>query len=241
MNKPYNQQYHYNAYYAQDALNIALNEHKDDLKIINKLAEENKLTFKKGEHLYKFGDSFKNIFLILNGSIKVYSINELGDEQITSFHTQGDLIAFDAITSSRHLSFAQTLEETMVGLINFNNLCSIAITRPSLNMLIFKNMSAEITQKKNIMMLITKQNASQRLASFLLYNPYFKHSTNQRANIITLTMTREEIGKYLSLKNETISRLLTKFDKQELIKVNGKNISILSPQKLLEIINNKDN
>ena len=117
---------------------------------------ERKKNYQKASIIYKAGDELKNLYAIRSGGVKIYSINEHGEEQITSFHMPGDLIGFDAIADNRHLSFAQTLETSNICEIPFEQLMRLASRYPALNVRLLKLISAEISVKKNLMMMTIK-------------------------------------------------------------------------------------
>lgn len=200
------------------------------------IIERNKATIQKGTVIYQAGDEFKNLYAIRSGSVKIYSINEQGDEQITSFHMSGDLIGFDAIADNEHLSFAQALETTSISEIPFAELMHLSSQKPCLNLHLLKLISTEISTKKNLMMMISKQTAEQRLVSFLLHLYENLARRNLASQEIKLTMTRYEIGNYISLTVETISRLLTKLQKNSIIDVHGRYITILDIENLHRIL-----
>ena len=207
----------------------------DEEQALDKLIHSKK-NYHKGDIIYKAGDEFKNLYAIRIGSVKIYSINEQGDEQITSFHMSGDVIGFDAIADNEHLSFAQALESTSICEIPFFDFQELNKNYPALNLRLLKLISQEISTKKNLMMMISKQTAEQRLASFLLHliNNLKQRKLSQEQ--IKLTMTRYEIGNYISLTVETISRILTKFQENNIIEVSGKYITILNPDSLEKIL-----
>lgn len=212
------------------------NKADEAIEELSAIIERNKSTVQKGAIIYQAGDEFKNLYAIRSGSVKIYSINEQGDEQITSFHMSGDLIGFDAIADNEHLSFAQSLETTSISEIPFTEIMHLAAQKPCLNLHLLKLISTEISTKKNLMMMISKQTAEQRLTSFLLHLYENLARRNLAGQEIKLTMTRYEIGNYISLTVETISRLLTKLRKEQIIEVHGRYISILDIDKLHRIL-----
>lgn len=197
---------------------------------------EKRRTIYKGDIIYKAGDEFRHLYAIRTGSVKIYSINEQGDEQITGFHMPGDLIGFDAIAENEHQSFAESLETTSICEISFSNIMELVTTYPNLNLRLFKLISQEISTKKNLMMVISKQTAEQRLASFILHMSYSLYQRKMSKMEIKLSMTRYEIGNYISLTVETISRLLTKFQERGIIKVHGRFISITDLDALKSVL-----
>ncbi|QIR14565.1 electron transport transcriptional regulator EtrA [Shewanella aestuarii] len=193
---------------------------------------ERKKPVQKGDQIFKSGDALKSLYAIRSGTIKSYTITEQGDEQITGFHLAGDVIGFDGIHSQMHQSFAQALETSMVCEIPFETLDELSGTMPKLRQQIMRLMSSEIMSDQEMILLLSKKNAEERLAAFIhnLANRF--GSRGFSPNEFRLTMTRGDIGNYLGLTVETISRLLGRFQKSGLIEVNGKYISIVDHQAL---------
>ncbi|BDA60629.1 electron transport regulator A [Shewanella xiamenensis] len=193
---------------------------------------ERKKPIQKGEQIFKSGDPLKSLFAIRSGTIKSYTITEQGDEQITGFHLAGDVIGFDGIHAQSHQSFAQALETSMVCEIPFNILDELSGTMPKLRQQIMRLMSNEIMSDQEMILLLSKKNAEERLAAFIsnLANRFGNRGFS--AKEFRLTMTRGDIGNYLGLTVETISRLLGRFQKSGLIEVKGKYIIIVDYNEL---------
>ncbi|MFQ6372401.1 electron transport transcriptional regulator EtrA [Shewanella sp. YIC-542] len=193
---------------------------------------ERKKPIQKGEQLFKSGDTLKSLYAIRSGTIKSYTITEQGDEQITGFHLAGDVIGFDGIHSQQHQSFAQALETSMVCEIPFNTLDELSGSMPKLRQQIMRMMSNEIMTDQSMILLLSKKNAEERLAAFIgnLAVRYGNRGFSPRE--FRLSMTRGDIGNYLGLTVETISRLLGRFQKSGLIEVNGKYITIIDSDAL---------
>jgi CRP/FNR family transcriptional regulator len=199
---------------------------------------ERKKPFQKGDELFKAGDELKSLYAIRSGTIKSYTITEQGDEQITAFHLAGDLVGFDAINKHVHPSFAQALETAMVCEIPYETLDDLCGKMPKLRQQIMRLMSHEIMGDQEMILLLSKKNAEERLAAFL-------HNLSQRfyqrgfsAREFRLSMTRGDIGNYLGLTVETISRLLGRFQKCDLITVKGKYITVNDLEGLSELAGN---
>jgi CRP/FNR family transcriptional regulator len=196
---------------------------------------DRKRPIQKGELIYQDGEELQTLFAIRSGTFKTYTIDEQGDEQITGFHLPGDLLGFDAIGEQSHPSFAQALETSMVCEIPFDALDKLSTTMPKLRRQILRLMSSEIKTDQEMLMLLNHKNAEQRLASFLCALSKRFQSRALSATEYRLTMTRSEIGNYIGLTVETISRLLNRFQKDGYINVSGKLISITEIDKLHEI------
>ena len=180
----------------------------------------------KGDKVFSGGEKLQSLFAIRSGTFKTYTIDENGDEQITGFHLPGDLLGFDAIVDNEHPSFAQAMETSMVCEIPYSNLDELSNTMPKLRKQVLRMMSGEIKTDQEMLMLLNHKNAEQRLASFLLSLSNRFSNRNLSSTEFRLTMTRSEIGNYIGLTVETISRLLNRFQKNNLISVSGKLITI---------------
>lgn len=217
---------------SQLCIPFALNE--NELSQLDNIIERKK-PIQKGQALFKAGDELKSLYAIRSGTIKSYTITEQGDEQITGFHLTGDLVGFDAIGNQKHPSFAQSLETSMVCEIPFETLDILSGKMPNLRQQILRLMSGEIKCDQDMILLLSKKNAEERLGAFI-YN--LSHRFGQRGfsrREFRLTMTRSDIGNYLGLTVETISRLFGRFQKNEILSVKGKYITIQDMETLSKI------
>lgn len=181
----------------------------------------------KGEKLFSDGDKMRSLYAVRSGTFKTYTIDESGEEQITGFHLAGDLLGFDAIAEHEHVSFAKALETSMVCEIPYDNLDSLSNTMPKLKMQVLRLMSNEIRADQDMLTLLNRKNAEQRLATFISSLSKRFSARGFSSKEFRLTMTRGEIGNFIGLTVETISRLLNRFHKNGLIKIDGKYISII--------------
>jgi CRP/FNR family transcriptional regulator len=188
---------------------------------------ERKRPLHKGDYLFECGSPLNAIFAVRSGSFKSYTLSEQGDEQVTGFHLAGDLVGFDAIHNKQHKSYSKALETSMVCEIPFNTLDELAGKLPKLRQQIMRLMSNEIHYDQEMLLLLNNKTAEQRLAAFIynLSNRFGERGFSRKE--FRFTMTRGEIGNYLGLTVETISRLLSRFQKAHFIKVEGKFITLL--------------
>jgi CRP/FNR family transcriptional regulator len=185
--------------------------------------------------LFEAGKPLQALYAVRTGSFKTFTLTEQGEEQITGFHLPGDVIGFDAIGDQQHPSYAQALETAMVCEIPFNNLDSLLDHVPKLRQQLMRLMSQDIHGDQQMMLLLNRKTAEEKLAAFLvsLAQRFGNRGFSRRE--FRLTMTRGEIGNYLGLTVETISRLLGRFHKDELIHVDGKLIAISNFDELSKI------
>lgn len=217
---------------SQLCIPFTLNEH--ELDQLDNIIERKK-PIQKSQVIFKAGDELKSLYAIRSGTIKSYTISESGEEQITSFHLPGDLVGFDAITNMQHTSFAQALETAMVCEIPFDILDDLSGKMPKLRQQMMRLMSSEIKNDQEMILLLSKMNAEERLAAFILNlsNRYSARGFSSRE--FRLTMTRGDIGNYLGLTVETISRLLGRFQKIGMLTVQGKYITITNMAELVKL------
>lgn len=218
--------------FSQLCLPYTLNDNE-----LDKLDEiiQRKKPAHKGDYLFEAGKPLQALYAVRTGSFKTFTLTEQGEEQITGFHLPGDVIGFDAIGDQHHPSYAQALETAMVCEIPFNNLDSLLDHVPKLRQQLMRLMSQDIHGDQQMMLLLNRKTAEEKLAAFLvsLAQRFGNRGFSRRE--FRLTMTRGEIGNYLGLTVETISRLLGRFHKDELIHVDGKLIAISNFDELSKI------
>lgn len=188
---------------------------------------ERKRPLQKYDKLVSAGDKFHSLYAVRSGSFKSYITDQNGVEQVTSFHLPGDIIGFDALQDETHQSYTQALETAMVCELNYENLEKVAGKYPKLGQQMMRFMSSEIKHDHQFMMLLSKRTAEEKMLHFITYLSQRFDERGYSAKQFNLSMTRSEIGNYLGLTVETISRLLTRFQKEGLIKVEGKLITII--------------
>lgn len=196
---------------------------------------ERKRPVQKSEVLFKSGDSLQSLYAIRAGTIKSYTLSANGEEQITAFHLPGDLVGFDAIMDMKHIGYAQALETSMICEIPFDILDDLAGKMPKIRHQIMRLMSSEIKSDQEMILMLSRMNAEEKLSAFLLNLSQRYAARGFSAREFRLTMTRGDIGNYLGLTIETISRLLGRFQKNGLISVQGKYITILKMEELIEM------
>lgn len=224
--------------YSISCANCSLNQlcipfslDENELRTLDDIIERKK-PFHKGDTLFEAGEKLKSLFAIRSGSFKSFLVDDQGVEQITAFHLPGDVIGFDALSSASHQSYSQALETSMVCEIPFTTMDDLSERMPKLRTQITRLMSNEISQDQNMLMLLNKKTAEQRIATFIASLSDRFGQRNLSKHSFRLTMTRGEIGNYLGLTVETVSRIFSKFQKAELISVDGKFIEILDIEKL---------
>ncbi|MBS1154817.1 MAG: transcriptional regulator [Proteobacteria bacterium] len=191
---------------------------------------------KRGDGLYRAGEPFRSLFAVRVGFFKSSVISEDGREQVTGFHMSGELMGMDAISSDVHTCDAIALEDSEVCELPFAEIENLAREVPALQHHLYKVMSREIVRDHGVMLLLGNMKAEERLAAFLLNLSQRFALRGYSATSFHLRMTREEIGSYLGLKLETVSRILSRFQDQGLIKVQNRLIEIINHEGIKKIL-----
>ncbi|MES2016899.1 MAG: fumarate/nitrate reduction transcriptional regulator Fnr [Pseudomonadota bacterium] len=183
----------------------------------------------RDERLYQMDQPFRNLYAIRFGHFKTYQVNAAGEQQITGFQMAGELLGMDAISSDHHHCDAVALEDSEVCEIPFPRLEDLFGQVPTLLRHFHRIMSQEITREQNVMLLLGNMRAEQRFAVFLINLSSRYAARGYSPNSFQLRMSREDIGNYLGLTIESISRLLSRFKKQGWLKVDKREVTLLDP------------
>lgn len=191
---------------------------------------------KRGQHLYRAGDPFEAIYAVKTGFFKTDVLIEDGRDQVTGFLMAGELLGLDGISGESHTCNAVALEDSEVCLIPYEQLEQLSSEVRTLQRHFHKVMSREIVREHGVMMLLGTMRAEERLAAFLLNLSQRFTARGYSPTEFHLRMTREEIGSYLGLKLETVSRAFSKFQEDGLISVQQKYVRILDHERLRHLL-----
>ena len=191
----------------------------------------------RGGYLYRTGERFDSLYAVWTGSFKTCQSMADGREQVTGFQLGGDLLGLDGIDSRQHGLDAIALEDSWVCVIRFEDFEDLAQEVGSLRQQFHRIMSREIVRTHGAMLLLGSLYAEERLAAFLLNLVQRLHARGFSRSELVLRMTREEIGSYLGLKLETVSRTMSKFAADGMVEVEQRNVRILDPEALRRIVN----
>jgi CRP/FNR family transcriptional regulator len=187
-----------------------------------------KRSFLRSDYLYRSGDKFRSLFAINRGSFKTQILHEDGREQVTGFQMTGEIIGLDAISTDIHACEAVAMENSVVCELPFNKLETLSRDIPSLQHHLHKIMSREIVRDQGIMLLLGSMRAEERLAAFLLNLSQRYATRGLSPTRFHLSMSRQEIGSYLGLKLETVSRAFSHFQEDGVIMVKVRAIEIIN-------------
>ncbi|QYD68570.1 fumarate/nitrate reduction transcriptional regulator Fnr [Paraburkholderia edwinii] len=189
----------------------------------------------RGDALYRTNDEFESIYAVRLGSFKTVVMHRDGREQVTGFQIAGEALGLDGICTDRHNGDAIALEDSVVCVIPFAQLEAVCREIRSMQHHVHQIMSGEIVRESSLMLLLGTMTAEQRVAAFLLNLSKRFKALGYSAAEFNLRMTREEIGCYLGMKLETVSRMFSRFQRERLIDTRGKQIRIVDPERLAKV------
>jgi CRP/FNR family transcriptional regulator, anaerobic regulatory protein len=197
---------------------------------------ETRRRIKRGAHLFRNGDRFNSLYAIRTGFFKTSVATEDGRDQVTGFQMAGELMGLDGIVSDSHTCDAVALEDSEVCVMPYDSIEHLSREINALQRHVHKIMSREIVRENGVMLLLGSMRAEERLAAFLLNLVQRLKARGFSQSELVLRMTREEIGSYLGMKLETVSRSFSKFAEDGLIEVHQRQVRILNVEKLGAVV-----
>jgi CRP/FNR family transcriptional regulator len=191
----------------------------------------------RGDSLFRNGDKFNALYAIRTGFFKTCVSSEDGRDQVTGFQMAGEIIGLDGIVSDLHTCDAVALEDAEVCVMPFDRIEELSRDINALQRHVHKIMSREIVREHGVMLLLGSMRAEERLAAFLLNLVQRLHARGFSQSELILRMTREEIGSYLGLKLETVSRTFSKFADEGIVEVKQRHVRILNTDALKLLVN----
>jgi CRP/FNR family transcriptional regulator len=180
-----------------------------------------------GDSVYDAGEGFQRLYAVRSGTFKSCLTLADGRQQVTGFHMPGELLGLDGVATGRHASTAVALEDGELCGIPYARLSELSSRSPHLQGAISRLMSREIVREHSLMLMLGSMNAEERLAAFLLNLSSRLKARGFSASEFHLRMSRAEIGSYLGMKLETVSRTFSALVEQGLLAVDKKHIRIV--------------
>lgn len=199
-----------------------------------------RIRLRKGDTLFRTGIPFTSLYAIRSGSCKTVSLSENGHDQVAGYHMPGEIIGTDGVGTDAHACQAVALEDTEVCVLPFERLAALSRQNRQVQHNLHRLLSREIARERVLMLLLGTMHAEQRLAVFLL-------DLSQRYQVLgysscefVLRMTREEIGSYLGLTLETVSRVFSRFQREGLVQVQGRVVKLLDRASVKRLVDSSD-
>ncbi len=203
-----------------NALCLPMGLNKVELEQLEHLIQKQRKV-KRHEHLFQAGAPFRRLYAIKKGTFKTYTINANGDEQISGFNLAAELLGMDGVHGRKHCVSVVALEDSLVCELPFDQLLTLSAKIPNLQSQLFQIMSQNYTSQLQVSI---NSHAETRFSSFLLNISRRLQERGFLARDFTLSMSREEIGNYLGLATETISRLFNSFEQKKILVVKCRRI-----------------
>jgi CRP/FNR family transcriptional regulator, anaerobic regulatory protein len=208
----------------------------EDIQLLDNIIQRSK-PLQKNQHLYREGDDFQSVYAVRSGTLKAYKTTDDGREQVTGFYFPGEILGMDGISNNTHASSAKALETAATCEIPFTSLEKLSSHMPSLQRHFFQLMSREITEDQLLITLLSKNSADERVAALMLSISTRYARRKLSATQFRLPMSRVDIGNYLGLTVETVSRVFSRMQKLDIMRVDNKEIEILDPEALRRMAN----
>ncbi len=210
-------------------LPLGLSNH--DLTQLDQIIDR-KERYQRNEVLFRANTPFTTLFVVRSGTFKTTVTDSNGHEQITGFYFPGEFIGLDAIYTESYQATATSVETSTLCALPFDRLQNLGADIPQLQVNILRRSSKELSNDKSLMVLLSKNNADAKLATYLLSLSARFQERGFSATKFRLSMPRKDIANHLGLAVETMSRLFSRFQKEKLITVAGKSITLLDLPKL---------
>lgn len=186
----------------------------------------------RGDHVFREEDDFTSIYAVRSGALKTYTVTEDGREQVTGFYLPGEIFGMDGMGKSQHTDSAKALETSAICEIPFSQLQNLSTQISGLQRNIFQVIGQGINYDRQLITLLSKNSAEERIASLLVSISSRNSRRKLSSSAFHLPMSRTDIANYLGLTVETVSRIFSRFQKQELMAVDNKDITILDLDRL---------
>lgn len=196
-----------------------------------------RIGIERNGRLFNGGDRFELLYAIQKGEFKTECAAGNG-MQVTSFGMPGDLLGMDGVGTGHHCGNAIALANSVVCVLPYADLSAAMNGQPALMRQFHVVLGRELARQQAMMLMLGHARATQRMATFLLdmRDRYTEHGEGPR--MFKLSMSREDIGTYLGLTTESVSRLLSAFRQSGLLQVNNRAIELCDETRLREMAEN---
>ena len=194
----------------------------DELSLVSRHLRIERRVVREGDTVYQAGQSFDCLYIVNAGCFKIVNLSPDGREQVVALHFRGDWLGLNGIASGRYGCDAIAMDTGEVWSIRYDDLVAAAAKEPMLLTVLHRAMSREILRDRESMLALCTLSADARVADFLRYWVDQLAQRGLRTDRITLRMSRAEIGNYLGMKLETVSRALSRLAQGDLIRFDDK-------------------
>ena len=207
----------------------------DDMEALDHIVKRQQ-PYQPGQHIFRAGDRSHALFAVRSGALKTYCTTADGDEQVIGFTLPGELVGLDGMSDGSYGSSSVVLETASVCELPYDRLEDMCHSLPGLNRQMMRVVGKEVSSDQSMLLLLGKRSADERLASFLLSLSTRYKSRHLSGTEFNLPMSRQDIGNYLGLAIETVSRLFAAFQKDKLLTVNRRQIVLVDLPRLQAMV-----
>ncbi len=211
----------------------------EQMQMLNRLTRQSR-PFNRGSTIFRAGEELEALYVIRSGAVKIFTSAPDGVDQIIRFHLPGDLIGLDAMGHHRHTTTAVALDTTSVCIIPWSAINSERSPLPILQSQVLRIVGTELATENERMIMLAQRAALERLAAFLVHLSEQFRRRGFSATEFNLSMSRQEIANYLGLAIETVSRLFSQLQADDLIEVSRRFVRIRQPEALRELAYGED-
>jgi CRP/FNR family transcriptional regulator, anaerobic regulatory protein len=189
----------------------------------------------RGAAVYRNGDVFGALYAVRAGAFKTLRVTARGHEKVTGLHLPGEIMGCEAISDQRHTYDAIALEDSEVCVVPYPVLTQLALRTPVLQQRLLRMLSRDICRDSGLVLLMGGMTAEQRIAAFLLSLSRRHDFLGLSPSRFSLHMTREDIGSYLGLTLETVSRVLSRMQRDGIVAVRQRLLQLIDSARLEEM------
>jgi CRP/FNR family transcriptional regulator len=194
----------------------------DSLDLLKAALVPQRKVVREGDVIYRVGEAFANLYVLNSGYCKIVNLSADGREQVVALKFRGDWLGFDGIADQQYTCDAVAIDTGEIWVIPYQALLAACAARPALLTVIHEAMSREIASDRDSLMSVCTLTAEARVADFLRYWAESIARRGMRTDQITLRMSRAEMGNYLGMTLETVSRSLSRLAREQLIQFTEK-------------------
>lgn len=206
-----------------------------DVEALARIVEQPS-TIERGETLYRSGESFRALFVVKVGAVKYVASEDGFPEQILAFGLPGELSGMEGLYSGRYHCTAVALTSTRFCVLPFDRIEALASRLSGLRHQLFNFASKEISQERDLLLMLNNRSAEERLATFLYTLGQRFSQRGFSATEFNMVMSRAEIANYLGLAVETVSRTFSRFKDAGYIEVDGRYVHLLQPDEIRAMV-----
>lgn len=203
-----------------------------DEKRTGKDASSTGIVVRRGAHLFRAGDPFETLYLVRSGAVKTYQVSADGEQRVTGFYLPGDIVGLESIGSDTCASSAIALDTSGLCGFPYQRLREPCQGSDGVSEKLLRSMSAKIREKEQALVALGNKSADERMAWFLAGLSARQASRGFSPTEFNLPMSRSDMGSFLTLAVETVSRVLTRLQANGIIEVRRSQVKVKSPEKL---------